>query len=235
MEKGQDNGFIIHSRRFRENSRVLDLFTRQHGRISVLGRVSRKQALRKTVLFQSFREVSVSWRGNGSLPALTAIEEIQSYPLKGDLLLCGLYCNELLYYTLTSSIAAPDLYQFYKNTIRRLSEEPFNESSLREFELKILEESGQGLDFFHDCSTGMELGVNEDYYFQPGFGFSCREPTGQSLQLDQRDMDALQSGKLGMQEMRKGVKLVYRSAINHMLHNRSLHSRRLFKELNQLK
>lgn len=235
MEKGDDRGFVLHSRRFRENSRILDVFTYGHGRLSLLARVSRKQALRKTLLFQSFTELSLSWRGGGSLPNLGFVEEIQALPMSGKQAVCGLYCNELLIYSLASSIVVPELYLFYRTTLQRLSGQRFDESYLREFESRILEESGQGLDFFHDCNTGGELGRSGAYYYQPGYGFSVKEPTGERLQINTRDMQALQSGQLTMQDNPKGVKMVYRAAINHMLQNRSLNSRQLFRELAKLK
>ncbi len=234
MEKGEDRGFVLHSRRFRENSRILDLFTSDHGRVSVLGRVSRRQAIRKTVLFQPFIEVDVSWRGRGELPNLTSIEEVESIRLSGKQVLCGLYCNELLLYSLGKSISVPELYKHYKIALYNLSSGAAPEPCLREFEHFILEEAGQGLDFNTDCRTGKQLDADGAIYFQPGYGFSIEKPAGKVVLLNAIDMKILQSGKLVLESQQKGVKMVYQAAIRHMLQNRELRTRQLFREVNKL-
>lgn len=234
MEKGQDRGFVLHSRRFRENSRILELFTRNHGRVSVLGRVPRKQAIKKTLLFQPFIEVDVSWRGRGELLNLTSIEEALPIRLRGKRALCGLYCNELLLYSLGKFISAPELYKHYKRTLSGLSAEKPPEPCLREFEHFLLEEAGQGLDFYTDYKTGQQLELDGVIFFQPGYGFSIEKPAGKVVELNAIDMKMLQSGKLALESREKGVKMVYQAAIRHMLQNKELRSRQLFKEVNKL-
>ncbi len=234
MEKGEDCGFVLHSRRFQENSRILELFTLGHGRISVLGRVARKQAIRKTVLFQPFIEVDISWRGRGELPNLGSIEELQAIRLTGKQVLCGLYCNELLLYSLGKSIAVPELYNHYIITLQKLSGQEPPEPCLREFEHMVLDEAGQGLDFYTDCNTGQHLQVEGNIFFQPGYGFSSEKPAGKVIQLNGSDIEILRAGKSTLKYQQKGVKMVYQAAIRHMLQNRELRSRQLFKEVNSL-
>src|SRR6185503_2528990 len=89
--------FVLHSYPFKETSLVVELFTRNFGRVAVVARGARraKSALRGVLL--AFQPLLVSWTGKGELQTLMRAEWHGVYhPLQGLPLICGFYLNELL-------------------------------------------------------------------------------------------------------------------------------------------
>src|SRR5688572_847056 len=89
--------FVLHSYPFRETSLVVELFTRDFGRVAVVAKGARrpKSSLRGILL--AFQPISVGWAGKGELQTLTRAEWQGTYrPLAGLALICGFYVNELL-------------------------------------------------------------------------------------------------------------------------------------------
>ena len=99
---------------FRETSLVVELFTRDFGRVAVVARGARrpKSALRGVLL--AFQPLLVSWSGKGELYTLIRAEWHGAYqPLKGLSLICGFYLNELLLKLLPRHDAHERLFDTY--------------------------------------------------------------------------------------------------------------------------
>src|SRR5918912_1542793 len=84
--------FVLHSYAFKETSMVVELVTRDFGRVAVVARGARRprSALRGVLL--AFQPLLVSWAGRGELHTLIRAEWHGPYqPLKGLPLVCGFY------------------------------------------------------------------------------------------------------------------------------------------------
>src|SRR5580693_2734969 len=89
--------FILHHRPFRETSLLLDVFTEEHGKISLIAKGVRKHRSTLKALLQPFVPLLVSWQGKNELMNLVSVEaKGPPFQLRGDCLLSGLYVNELL-------------------------------------------------------------------------------------------------------------------------------------------
>ena len=69
--------FVLHHRPYRDTSRILELFTRDHGRVSVFARgarSARKAGTALTSILQPFNRLLVSWSGRGEAGQLTGAE-----------------------------------------------------------------------------------------------------------------------------------------------------------------
>src|SRR5260221_12582214 len=66
-------GFVLHRRPYRDTSLIVDLFTRDYGRLSTFARAARGPRSRFAPL-QPFRPLLLSWSGRGEAPTLTAAE-----------------------------------------------------------------------------------------------------------------------------------------------------------------
>ncbi|HIP75671.1 MAG TPA: DNA repair protein RecO, partial [Psychromonas hadalis] len=82
--------FLIHRRAFKDTSLLLDFFTRDHGKICLVGRGLRSS---KTNI-QMFQNLNISFSGKSQLKTLTHWE-VDDSPrnLKGEALILGLYVN----------------------------------------------------------------------------------------------------------------------------------------------
>ena len=69
--------YVLHHRPYRDTSRILELFTRDHGRVSVFARGARGGARSGGSLLpilQPFNRLLVSWSGRGEAGQLTGAE-----------------------------------------------------------------------------------------------------------------------------------------------------------------
>jgi DNA repair protein RecO (recombination protein O) len=141
--------FVLHHRPYRDTSRILELFTRDHGRVSVFARGARggrnKSASLLSVL-QPFNRLLVSWSGRGEAGQLTAAEFDGSCSvLAPDRLVNGCYLNELLLKLFARHDSHPDVFTLYSSTIELLKQSGDAVRPLRIFEKRLLEALGYGL------------------------------------------------------------------------------------------
>ena len=72
--------FLLHHYPWRDTSRILELLTRTHGRVSVIARASRKTSATVGSVLQPFNAALVSWTSRGELGYLTGAERIFTSP-----------------------------------------------------------------------------------------------------------------------------------------------------------
>ena len=93
----QQAGFILHTHAYRETSLIVELFSRDHGRLALVAKGARRpmSALRGVLL--AYQPLLVDWSGGGEVKTLVRAEWLGGQPmLSGKALLCGYYLNELL-------------------------------------------------------------------------------------------------------------------------------------------
>ena len=90
-------GFVLHSYPYRETSLIIDVLTRDHGRIALVAKGAKRPHSALRGVLQTFQPLSLAWLGKGELRTLTKAEWVGGLrPLEGDALLSGFYLNELL-------------------------------------------------------------------------------------------------------------------------------------------
>lgn len=138
--------FILHRRPYRETSVLLDVFSQEYGRISLLAKGIRKKNNRLAGMLQPFVPLFITWAGNGELAILQEADIRGELPfIVGNSLIAGLYLNELLINLLQKWDANPTLFALYENTLLGLQAHSLDEKIIRSFEKKLLDELGYGL------------------------------------------------------------------------------------------
>ena len=227
--------FILHQRPYRENSLLLDIFSEQFGRISLVARGSRQNKRGQSGLLQLYQPLLLSWYGQKELCTLTACEaDGPRFILKAESALCGLYLNELLVRFLPiTEIDSSRLFNNYKQALDALQSANHNEITLRLFEKYLLNYLGYALVLDHEVETGRLIDDQQRYYYQPDSGLyrwrqGLSQPSisGRSLQhlIDEQGFD-----KTSLNE----IKHVMRTVINFYLGGKELQSRQLFGQLQQ--
>lgn len=152
-------GFVLHGRAYRETSELLEVFSRDHGRVSLVARGVRRPRSRLRPLLQPFRPLLLSWSGRaGGLMTLAAAEAAAvPLDLAGDCLLSGFYLNELLLRFLHRGDPHPQVFGAYAQALARLDGGVGAEPVLRGFEMLLLAESGYGLNLDHEALSGRPL------------------------------------------------------------------------------
>jgi len=142
--------YVLHHYDWSESSLILELFTRQQGRIAVVAKGAKRpySQLRSVLLpFQQLLIQASHKKGEegAEVSTLRSAEWAGGHPmLSGAALLAGFYLNELLLKSLLRHDPHPALYDLYAATLPALSndDEQQSQAALRAFELRLLRELG---------------------------------------------------------------------------------------------
>jgi DNA repair protein RecO (recombination protein O) len=226
--------FILHRRPYRETSMLLDVFSEEHGRVSLIAKgVRTTKSTSRASLMQPFVPLLISWQGRTELMTLTLVETNgSSISLRGDCLLAAFYLNELLNYLLPKQDPHPNLYSAYYATLSALQTHPLQEKALRIFEKKILEELGYGLQLSRTVNNS-HFSKDEYYKFYPEHGFElCKNDINQSdtTIFAGQSLLAIAQEQLSEENIIKDAKRLMRLALKPLLVGKELNSRSLFME-----
>lgn len=225
---------VLHTREFRNTSLLVDLISPEYGRLRAVARGARRNGSRHRPLLQLFQPVLVTLRGRGELLTLTDVEGAgQPLALRGERLFSGLYLNELLIRVLPMHQPGSTLFARYHETLQGLAGEPAVEPLLRYFEADLLEESGYGLDLWHEAGSGASVEAGRQYLFHPERGFELVPDTAPERNVYSGDMlISLRERTLAEQGGHlPAAKRLLRQALAPHLGSRPLQSREYFARL----
>ncbi|MGB5276633.1 MAG: DNA repair protein RecO [Gammaproteobacteria bacterium] len=225
--------YILHKRPYRETSQILEVFSRNHGRLSLMSRGSRGPRSRTRALLQPFRPLLLSWYGRGEMPNLRSVDVADaSLPeLTGKALLSAMYLNELLTIFLHRSDVHEVLFTQYHETLYVLQHAPALEVVLRYFEKNMLQQLGFGLNLDHDADSGEPVRSDFDYAYHVEHGPVQCQPDQHRQQpvLSGSSLLAFKADVLESPRSIAEAKKLMRYVINHYLGSRKLKSRELFR------
>jgi DNA repair protein RecO (recombination protein O) len=215
--------FVLHHREYRDTSRILDVFTARHGRLTLFARGARGPKSKYASLLMPFRPLLVSWSGRGDAAQLSAAEpDGEAMPLPPRQVLSGFYLNELIINLTTRHDPQLRLFEDYAQALRRLCLDAAPESALRVFEKRLLTSIGYGLDFVIDAEGF--------YQFRPAQGLSeVRESASDAY--SGRCLLALQQEDLADRESLDVARRVLRQALDHCLEGRELRTRTVARSM----
>lgn len=228
----QHPGFLLHHRPFRDTSLLLDIFSRDHGRIALVARGARSARSRLRGVLRPFLPLSLSWILKSDLGTLTGAE-LDGRPLSlgGDSLLAGYYVNELVLNFVHRHDAQPELFAVYGDAIRMLAATPAPAPVLRNFELELLRLTGYELSFDADAATGADVEAARNYEYRIERG-------AVPVTRDAGAMVFTGAELIGIREQRFDDAVVLRAAgrllrrvIRHHLGGRELKSRKVLVDL----
>jgi DNA repair protein RecO (recombination protein O) len=163
--------YILHHRPYRDTSRILEVITRDHGRLSLFARGVRGPKAKLASVLQPFQLLLLSWSGRGEAAQLTGAESADSSPpVPAASLMASFYLNELLMKLTTRHDPQPALFDDYHGTVDGLRRGTLLEPSLRIFEKRLLDTLGYGLDLATEAQTGKPVEPGEYYHFRPAQG-----------------------------------------------------------------
>lgn len=171
-----DTGYVLHRRRLRETSLLLELFTQQHGRVGVVARGA-GQGRKGTQPPLEFVPCHFAWSGSGELPRLLRAEPAdRPFALAGERLFSALYMNELLMRLLHRGAGDALAFAAYQESLRHLADGRPLEPVLRHFEALLLEACGYGMQLETEGDTGVAIEIRDVYCYVPERG-ALREAT----------------------------------------------------------
>ena len=158
--------FVLHRRKYRESSYIVDLFSENYGKVRAITRLNTKT---KKALLQPFTPCYASWTIKTELATLQEIEARGLAPiLMGEKLICAFYINEIIMKTMTFLDPSPKIFSIYSSTLSKLTATTNAAKDLRIFEKYLLEEIGYGIPFIEVVNSQDKY---DWYRFIPQHGF----------------------------------------------------------------
>lgn len=225
------HAFVLHHYAWSESSLILDVFTRDQGRLVLVAKGARRPYSQLRSVLLPFQRLLLSL---GRAPAADSTSEVQNLRgaewaggqamLTGAALFSGLYLNELLMKLLARSDPHAELFDAYADTLPHLANpsEAAVQASLRAFELKLLQALGVLPDLSVLTLTQQTVEDTAAYTLEPQAGVLAANPeaggviTGRVLLGLQA---ALQHGSLlALQQACASNLSELRSALRGLLH-----------------
>ena len=226
--------FLLHARPYRETSVIVELLTRDHGRIGAIARGVRSLRPRfPRGALNPFQCLSLGWQGRGELPLLTALDvEGQPLRLHGEALTAGLYVNELLMRLTGRHDPHPAVFLRYAALLSELALNLDRHAlawALRRFERDLLAALGYGLELAQEPDTGLPLDAGTEYRYDPEHG--PRRSAAQSAWevCPGAALLALGSEQAPAAALLPCLRRLMRSVIRHHLGGRDLHAWRVLR------
>ncbi len=235
MRVNQQPAYILHRYDYRETSLLLEVFSRDYGRVSLIAKGAKRQKRNLSAHITAFQPLLLDWGGKGEVGILYAADQVQPYTsLHGRLLYCGLYINELVIKLLQRHDPHERLYDVYAETIRTLQQTDNFEAELRIFEKVLLVELGYGLVLDRDISDNSPIRSDVCYRYVFDKGPIRHETTNddclqQSIKIDGASLLALHANKLDDPQCLHEAKQLMRAALAVQLDGKQLACRKLFQ------
>jgi DNA repair protein RecO (recombination protein O) len=233
-----EHAYVLHTYPFQETSVVVDVFTRQHGRIGLLAKGAKraKSPLRAALL--AFQPLAIAWTGRGELPILTRADWVgRQHVLNGIAMMCGYYLNELLLKLVQRDDPHEGLFDAYAGALGGLAAAEPTQAVLRRFEIALLREIGYALQLDCDADAGAPLVAERRYAYVPERGPLPAESSGagtDALELQGKTLLDMARGDFTDPLTAAESKLLMRWIIGRHLDQRTLNTRQLLLELQQL-
>ena len=226
--EGLQRCFVLHRRPYSESSLILDVFSEEYGRVSIMSKGARSKRSNLKGALQPFTPLLLKWSGNSSMKTLRQAEPISlGLPLTGIYLYSAMYVNELLGRVLMAEVPMPGLFHDYLHALTELAQADNPEPALRRFELALLAALGYGVDFLHCAGSGETIDPSMTYRYrdQKGFIASVRLD---NLSFKGDELIAISERRFITKQQLQAAKRFTRIALKPYLGGKPLKSRELF-------
>jgi DNA repair protein RecO (recombination protein O) len=229
----QQSAFVLRANAYRESSLLLEVFSRNHGRLGLIAKGARRPAAGLRAVLIPFQPLLLGWTGRGELAVLTGAETEAALPmLDGRNLFCGYYLNELLVRLLHRHDPHERLFEAYSGCLVRLRTGADPEAALRVFEKQLLKEIGYGLLLEREALHGEPIRPQTLYRYLPERGpMASAQDTEDGIPVHGASLLALAGERFDDEQQRREAKQLLRALLARHLGERPLRSRELFRQL----
>ena len=228
MSQGNsDQCFLLHQRSYGETSIIVDVFTKNSGKMSLIAKGAKKPKSKFFGYLAPFHKLNVTFSGRSELKTLTSIDRNlsdNSFSMT-KISYSLLYINELLIKLLPKYAKHEELFLLYENFLKDVDTNNL-ELTLRNFELDLLEMLGYGFDYDVDIDFNEPIDPESGYTFVSERGFR----KSKNADISGKDITNIKNRKLDKVPL-KYLKEITTKAISTCLDGRDLSSRKIFKKI----
>ena len=169
-------GYILRTRPYSDANVIVDLFTKEVGRITCMARPAKLRGKVQKGHLQPFRILQLDWQGRSEMLRLNQTDERFRHRVPVASLLYGLYLNELILRLIPQNTSLDALYSDYQSALQLLVESDAPMLVVMRFELALMEGLGHSLNLWHDDQDGFEIEAGKRYLYSVGAGVLPYDP-----------------------------------------------------------
>ena len=159
--------YILHHRDFSESSLILDIFSRDYGRVNLIVKGAKRNKKYYGINFDLYQKYNISWVSKSELGTLIEIEiEVSKTSFNPKKAIIGFYINEIILKLLHKHEPHSELFDIYELTLNKLFANENEKILLRYFEKELLQSLGYGISLDYDTKTGSLIDPSIDYYYK---------------------------------------------------------------------
>ena len=227
--------FVLHSYPYKETSLIVDVFTRDYGRIGLVAKGAKRPHSKLRAVLQTFQPLQAAWSGKSELRTMIDAEWVGGMlPLEKTALLCGFYLNELLVKLLARDDPHPVLFDHYVATLNQLAHGEPAPIVLRKFERALLKETGVAADLTRCTSTRAAVDPAVDYVVDPERGPRLVRAADTWPAVSGKTLLDMENGDYADPATQAQSKQLMRFLLAHQLGGAPLNTRQILIDLMQL-
>lgn len=228
-------GFVLHSYPYKETSLIVDVLSRDHGRIALVAKGAKRPHSKLRGVLQTFQPLSLSWVGKSEVRTLTAAEWVGGLlPVEKSALLCGFYLNELLVKLLARDDPHSVLFDQYVSALNQLAHNEPAAIVLRKFELALLKETGVAIDISVCAETDAPVDPRQIYVIDPESGPRPVRPSDRWPAVSGKTLIDMEKQDYSDPSTQSQSKHLMRFLLAHHLGGVQLNTRQILIDLLQL-
>lgn len=220
--------YILHSRDYRESSLILEVMSREYGRISLVAKGAKRNKKHQGINYNLYQKYLMSWVSRTELGTLIDIEMAATMnSLSPQQMMTGFYMNEIILRLLHKHESHPELFDSYDATIIELAANNTEQTLLRYFEKILLQSLGYGVIFDQDQNTGGPIIAEDDYCYKLDIG-PCSDKQASGIAVSGKTLIELDNESLTDTKNKNEAKILLRSLLKQYLGDKPLASRQLY-------
>ena len=230
----QQPAYILHHRPFRDSSQILDILTRDHGKIALVARGSRGAKSRLRGVLRPFLPLRISWVARSDLGTLTGAESAGlPAALRGDATLSAYYMNELLINFLHRHDPQVEIFELYAGALAALGSHDAVAVVLRRFEIELLGLLGYALSIEHESGTHQVLDPAGHYEYRMEEGAVAVSRSSGPMVFSGALLSAIRAQQFENPDVLRAAGRLLREVITYHLGGKELKSRKVLLELHR--
>ncbi|MAJ91617.1 MAG: DNA repair protein RecO [Legionellales bacterium] len=228
--------YILHSRNYSESSLILEIFSRNYGRVNLIAKGAKKNKKYTSINFDPYQKYNISWINKIDLGILLEIESYsEMIKLASEKTMIGFYLNEIILKLLHKHEPYPELFDIYELTLKRLINNENEKTILRYFEKNLLQLLGYGITLDYDIQTGEPILSDRNYYYKIDSGPSSElSASGHGMKISGKTLLQLNDesllGSMHITEAKNLLTMIIEKYID-----KPLESKKLYKSYAQIK
>ena len=234
--------YILHSQPYSETSLLLDVFTRNHGRLLIMAKGALRPYTRwRASIFQTFQTLAMGFSGKGAVRTLLDAEWVGGIPmLQGGALISGYYMNEWLMRALAREDVSAGLFDAYQHGLADLSLNAHTASEqaqvLRRFELALLSELGFAPDLTALGEIAVDASIGYDVAQQRWLKLPSTTANNEDvpIRLTGQTVLDIRAGVFHSTRTQTEAKTLFQAMLAQHVTDKPLFTRHILSELKQL-